>query len=157
MTNRATHFIQLLDALARTHGRTVSAFRDLRLAQGLSDMENVVLSAVVGARVAPTASQIGRSLGHPRQVIQRAADSLAVRGLITAVDNPDHKRARLLEPTEAGRQLKAAADIRGLAIADSLTIGLDADLIARTVAGLNQIRAAIEANMRAREDEEQAA
>ena len=80
-----------------------------------------------------------------------------MRGLITAVDNPDHKRARLLEPTEAGRQLKAAADIRGLAIADSLTIGVDADLIARTVAGLNQIRAAIEANMRAREGEEQAA
>ena len=48
----------------------------------------LVLSAVAGALSPPTVPQIGRSLGHPRQVIQRIADALVARGLIGFEDNP---------------------------------------------------------------------
>lgn len=158
MSDAAASFITLLDELARTRGRTTSAFRKVRLSQGLSDLDTVVLSAVVGASRPPTVSQIGRSLGHPRQVIQRGADALVARGLVELRDNPDHKRAKLLVPTGAGRQMKAEGDAFGLRVAAELTEGLDAALIEQTVRGLHQIREAIEANIRrsgaSEEDEE---
>jgi DNA-binding MarR family transcriptional regulator len=148
MIDRAHAFISLLDELARARGRTTSAFRTVRQSRGLSEMESVVLSAVIGAARAPTVSQIGRSLGHPRQVIQRAADALYGRGLIAMRDNPDHKRARLLEATEAGAAIKAEADIHGLELAAALTDGLDGALLIETVRSLRTIREAIEANLK---------
>lgn len=158
MIDRASIFISLLDELARARGRTNSAFREVRQSLGLSDLESVVLSAVAGAQRPPTVSQIGRSLGHPRQVIQRAADALHARELIAMRENPDHKRARLLVPTGAGLALKAKADQHGLALAETLTEGLDATAISDAVRGLRTIREAIEHNLRksprAGEDEE---
>lgn len=148
MFSRSTHFVALLDELARMQGRTLSVFRGMNLALGLSELESVVLSAVVGAARPPTVPQIGRSLGHARQVIQRASDALMARGLIASLDNPDHRRARLLVPTTAGRELKQAADQEGLALADAMTNGLDGALIARVVQDLHAVRVAIESNLR---------
>lgn len=148
MLTRSNHFVALLDELARMRGRTVGVFRGMNLALGLSEIESVVLSAVVGAARPPTVPQIGRSLGHARQVIQRASDTLAARGLIVSEDNPDHRRARLLAPTKAGRTLKQVADTEGLVLAEAMTDGLDTALIERVVADLHAIRVAIEGNLR---------
>ncbi|MDR3389652.1 MAG: helix-turn-helix domain-containing protein [Rudaea sp.] len=127
----------------------MAAFSDLRAASGLTDVENVVLTAVTGATRPPTVPQIGRSLGHPRQVIQRAADALVARGLIAWRDNPDHKRARLLAPTATGTQMRERDDRAGLERADRLAASIDPALLAATVAGLRTIREAIETNLRA--------
>jgi DNA-binding MarR family transcriptional regulator len=156
MLTSAQHFIALLDELARMRGRTIGAFRDIREGLGLSEMETVVLSAVAGAAHPPTVPQIGRSLGHPRQVIQRAADTLAERGLVAWRDNADHKRARLLVATESGRALQAQGDAQGLALAAALTAGLDAKLIAQAAAALHAIRATIEKNLRQGSENEEA-
>lgn len=148
MTDAATALIHLLDELARTRGRTVDAFSRIRVEAGLTDMEAVVLSAVVRAQRAPTVPQIGRSLGHARQVIQRAADSLAARGLIVFEDNPDHKRAKLLVPTMEGEAMQSRNDRKGLDFARRLTIGLDGAAIAAAAIGLGQVRQGLEANLR---------
>ena len=148
MMKRAENFIALLDELARMRGRTMGAFRETREQLGLSDMETVVLSAVTGAARPPTVPQIGRSLGHPRQVIQRAVDSLQARGLIAQCENADHKRAKLLVATEAGQTLQAQGDAKGLALAAQLTEGLSETVIAQATAALREIREAIETNLR---------
>jgi len=148
MLDPAHQFIRLLDELARTRGRTAAAFRDLRAQSGLTEVENVVLTAVTGATRPPTVPQIGRSLGHPRQVIQRAADTLVARGLIAWRDNPDHKRARLLVPTATGEAMRRQNDLAGLERARRLAGSIDPALLAATVAGLHTIRAAIEENLR---------
>ena len=92
----------LVDELARLHGRFKSAFAAARDETGLGSTELLVLNAVVEAERPPTVPQIGRSFGQPRQLVQRAANSLIARGLIEAAPNPDHKRAVLLRATEAG-------------------------------------------------------
>lgn len=148
MSDAAAAMIQLVDELARARGRTTTAFRSIRASRGLSEMESVVLPAVVNAHRAPTVSQIARSLGHARQVIQRAADALQVRGLIAFEDNPDHKRARLLVPTAQGRATQREGDALGLALAGALTRGMDARQLAETAEGLRAIRIALEANLR---------
>src|SRR5437899_1679668 len=82
-TVRQTDPISLLfDEVLRTQGRLRSVFADVNAATGLTSMEATVLTAIVEARFAPTVPQIGRSLGHPRQVIQRAATSLIAAGII---------------------------------------------------------------------------
>ena len=85
MPDSRSELVLLIDAMARLHGRLREAFSSARAASALSDMEHTVLVAVVEAQRAPTVPQIGRSLGHPRQVIQRApgvrhADLYSSRG-----------------------------------------------------------------------------
>lgn len=140
--------IRLLDALARLQGRLRSAFAEARSGSGLSDMEHTVLAAVVEARAAPTVPQIGRSLGHPRQVIQRTANGLLDKGLIVFAENPDHKRASLLLATPAGAAVQAAANDKAEAIAARLLEQIDAARIASAIDQIDAIRAQLEASAR---------
>lgn len=89
MDERAASFIRFLDAFHRLRGRIQSAFSGAAGDLGLTELESIVLNAVTGSATPPTVPQIGRSLGHARQVVQRAANQLVDRGLIEAVPNPD--------------------------------------------------------------------
>ncbi|MFC7591798.1 MarR family winged helix-turn-helix transcriptional regulator [Nonomuraea antimicrobica] len=61
-----------------------------------------VLGAVVGEPL-PVAG-IARAMGMTRQGVQRIADLLVERGLAEYRPNPAHRRAKLLWPTDAGRE-----------------------------------------------------
>ncbi|HYD05659.1 MAG TPA: MarR family transcriptional regulator [Reyranella sp.] len=115
----------LADEVARLQGRLKHLFAPILRELGLGESELTVLTAVVEAERPPTVPQIGRSLGHARQLVQRAANSLADRGLIELLPNPDHKRAALLRATEAGVALKRRADAEAGAIARNLGEALD--------------------------------
>ena len=138
--------VLLIDAASRLRGRLKEAFA--AAGAGLPEMEGTVLSAVAEARRPPTVPQIGRSLGHPRQVIQRAANRLAELGLIAMTDNPDHKRASLLVATAAGRAVKADANARAGAIAADLMRSVDGAAVRQASALLDSIRRQIEAHSR---------
>ena len=134
----------LLDEVIRTHGRLRSVFADVNAATGLTSMEAMVLTSIVGARFAPTVPQIGRSLGHPRQVIQRAATSLIAAGLVETRPNPDHKRAPLLVAAERGQALQAEANARAQTAADAVLKHVDADECMRMAEDLRKIRGVLE-------------
>jgi DNA-binding MarR family transcriptional regulator len=148
-TTSASHFIELIDELARTRGRIASVFASGRKAIGLSELEMVVLNAISGAADPPTVPQIGRSLGHARQVIQRAAATLVEKELACWIENPDHKRAHRLTPTVRGRSLKVRADEEGLRVAARLVRHADADQLRQAVETLRGIRRLLEADARA--------
>ena len=151
-TPRTGHpLVRLIDEVLRLHGRLRSVFGGAHAGSGLPSMELTVLTAVVEAPGAPTVAQIGRSLGHPRQVIQRAANALLAAGLIRSAPNPHHKRAPLLQPSNAGRRLKRAADARAIRAADRLLRRLDADRCARLADELGRLRGQIETHVRATE------
>ena len=67
-----------------------------------------------------TVSGIARTMGLARQSVQRTADILAAEGIVEFVDNPAHRRSKLVRLTPAGRSLLAdiaprqAAWIEGL-------------------------------------------
>lgn len=140
--------IRLIDALNRLHGRLREAFASVREATGLSDMEHTVLAAVVEARSPPTVPKIGRSLGHPRQVIQRAANGLLAKGLIENAENPDHKRASLLIASGAGHAVQAKANRKAEAISAAILRHIDAAQIIAAIEQIETIRAGIEAGVR---------
>lgn len=140
--------IALVDESVRATARLRSVFADTRRGIGLGESELMVLNAVVEADRPPTVAQIGRSLGRPRQLIQRAANALADAGMIALSANPDHKRAPLLRPTDQGRALKARADTLADAIATQLGASLDLDHIASVARAMALVRKDLEKHMR---------
>lgn len=140
--------VGLVDEISRLNGRLKSVFADSRRVVGLGESEMTVLNAVVEAERAPTVPQIGRSLGHPRQLIQRAANALVADGLIETRPNPDHKRAPLLRATDKGVALKREADVCADAIAASLADVIDQDGAAAAASALRVIRKQLEARLR---------
>ncbi|MFT4027508.1 MAG: MarR family transcriptional regulator [Novosphingobium sp.] len=138
--------IGLVDEVTRLSGRLKSTFAASRREAGLGESEMMVLNAVVEAGRAPTVAQIGRSMGQPRQIVQRAANSLVEAGLIATAVNPDHKRAVLLRATDKGVTLKREADARAEAIAAELTLDLEATRAA-TLA-VRAVRKQLEARIR---------
>ncbi len=139
-----TDLALLIDAMIRTRSRMRTVFEPVGAAAGLPDIELTVLTAVVGAATPPTVPQIGRSLGHPRQVIQRAANQLVARGLIVWAENPDHKRAMLLVATAPGRAIQALANDRAGQIVGKLMQHIEADDVRTATSLLNRIRGKIE-------------
>lgn len=147
-TRSANPLIGLIDTTSRLRGRLKSAFAASAADLGLSEMEVTVLNAVTGASTPPTVPQIGRALGHPRQVIQRAANALVEKGLIAATPNPDHKRAVLLSSTPSGDAMKRKADARGQEIAAGLLCSVDAQLVKQANELLETLRKQIDAHFR---------
>lgn len=144
MIESRSEIVLLIDSLARLHGRLRGVFGAVRQATGLAEMEQTVLTAVAEASSPPTVARIGRSLGHPRQVIQRAANALADAGLIAFAENPDHKRAQWLIATPAGKALQQAANRQAEAIATTLLRTVDPAQVRQARALLDTIRTAIE-------------
>jgi DNA-binding MarR family transcriptional regulator len=147
--------VGLSDELIRLNGRMKALFAGARRSaegdQVLGDSELSVLNAVVEADRAPTVPQIGRSFGQPRQLVQRAANSLMAAGLIEAEPNPDHKRAVLLRATAQGTALKREMDARADAIAGGLAAELDEDAVRKATLALRKVRKQLEAQLRSGE------
>lgn len=151
MSERFTEFERFADEVARLRGRMRALFAETRAESGLPEMELMVLTAVVNAASPPTVAQIGRSLGHPRQVVQRAANRLTELGLAIFEDNPDHKRASLIVATAAGRELKAADHDRAQAVTRILHERVSAQAFGEAAEHMHAIRTGIEAYLRERD------
>jgi len=145
---RFPEFERFADEVARLRGRMRALFSDARAESGLGEMELTVLTATVNAATAPTVAQIGRSLGHPRQVVQRAANRLVELGLIELTDNPGHKRASLLVATPAGEKLKAEDRDRASTITKAVLQRIATEEFAEAADRLAAIRAEIEDYLR---------
>jgi DNA-binding MarR family transcriptional regulator len=87
-----------------------------------------------------TVPQLARLRPVARQRIQRLADEAAEAGLVEFLDNPAHKRSRLLRLTPAGETAFAEMDARVKAIAERLTEGIDEKDLRTTVNVLGQLR-----------------
>ncbi len=148
---RANPLIQLVDELARTQGRVKHLFAEVTADSGLGSTDSLVLAAILESSTPPTVPQIGRSLGHPRQVVQRAVNKLVDAGYIHKLPNPDHKRAPLLAATPAGSALKQRGDRLALDVADSFLDSIDQGRVTRLVDELHAVRQAIEGFLRDRQ------
>lgn len=77
-----------------------------------------------------TVPEIARARPVSRQHIQKLADELAGEGLVEFVDNPAHKRSKLLRLTAAGRARYKVTSARIQEIAENLGRDLDAEAVA---------------------------
>ena len=137
---------ELLSAAALTAFRLNGRFLDLaeRLARpaGLTAAWWQVLGAVLTAPL--PVSAIARDMGITRQAVQRTADLLVDRGLLTYRDNPAHRRAKLVAPTAEGRAAVAAIAPAHLRAARMLVEAVGEDRLAEAVAAMDSLAKALD-------------
>jgi DNA-binding MarR family transcriptional regulator len=79
-----------------------------------------------------TVPQIAQMRPTSRQRMQRLADELAAEGLVEFVDNPKHRRSKLVQLTRKGDTRYSALNARLLTIASTLGIDLSEGDVRRT-------------------------
>ncbi|HLM67166.1 MAG TPA: MarR family transcriptional regulator [Longimicrobium sp.] len=121
-------FLAVAELMARPAGLTAARWQ--------------VLGAVL--REPLTVSDAARAMGLTRQSVQRLADALVADGMAEFIDNPRHRRARLLRPTQAGWD--AIGVIRPLqhAFTHQVTERIDAEALRQAVAVMDRVIAKLE-------------
>ena len=82
------------------NGRLLAVAEDITEGTPLTAARWQVIGAVLRGPL-PVAG-IARSMGVARQSVQRLANEMVEEGLSTWQDNPQHRRAKLLVPTQKG-------------------------------------------------------
>src|SRR5690242_4288255 len=94
-------FSGLVVRIFRLNGLLAAAGDSLARSAGQSSARWQVLAMVEDRD--HTVAETARTLGLARQSVQRVADLLEADGLVRYVDNPRHRRARLIRLTDPGR------------------------------------------------------
>ena len=87
-----------------------------------------------------TVPQLARARPVSRQHIQQLVDPLAEEGLVELVDNPRHKRSRLVRLTEAGRRQLEEIELRERPLLEALAADLGAEELEQAAAVLARLR-----------------
>lgn len=124
----------------RLNGTLIAHGDSLVAPFGLTSARWQVLGAIERAGGAATVSDIARGMGLTRQSVQRLVDEMDRTGLIELVDNPHHRRARLVRLSTAGRTAFAAALTAWQPQADAAVSGLGPDAIASALSVLRTVR-----------------
>jgi DNA-binding MarR family transcriptional regulator len=124
MEASANSVLRLVDAVGAAAERFAQVEDQLLFDTGLSSARMRVATVLETAGAPRTVPQVARSLGLSRQAVQRLADDLAARGHVAWIENPDHRRARLFELTEAGRAAYGQALQRRTLWAQGISEGL---------------------------------
>jgi DNA-binding MarR family transcriptional regulator len=99
-----------------------------------------------------TVAAMARDMGHARQGVQRIADALAREGLVAYKDNPNDKRARLLEVTPKGMKVLGAIYERDQEWSKQLMTELDPDQLVKIADALESIGQVLETHISQRKD-----
>lgn len=126
----------------RLNGQFMAVAEQLAEPAGLTATRWQVLGAILGEPL--TVSDIARTMGITRQSVQRTADVLAAQGLVAYHDNPAHRRAKLVEATDAGRDAVHRINPGHAALAAQLCGHLGVERWAAALAGLRDLSAALE-------------
>jgi DNA-binding MarR family transcriptional regulator len=94
-----------------------------------------------------TVPQIAGMRPTSRQRMQRLADELAAAGLVEFIDNPNHRRSKLVQLTRKGAARYREMNVRFLAMASAVGGELSEAEIRKTAAVVRQLSAAVAARL----------
>jgi DNA-binding MarR family transcriptional regulator len=86
-----------------------------------------------------TVPQIAKMRPTSRQRMQRLADELAADGVVSFVENPKHRRSKLVQLTRKGEARYREMNARFLAIASTIGATLSEAEIAKTIEVVRQL------------------
>jgi DNA-binding MarR family transcriptional regulator len=88
--------------LFRVNGLLLMTGDRLTSDHGLTSARWQVMGAIADSPL--TVAQIARNMGLKRQSVQRLVNVLSQQALLSLIDNPNHRRARLVQMTGTGRR-----------------------------------------------------
>lgn len=135
----------LIEAAARLQPRLAALADRLHGGAAASAAHRAILQGLVefGPLTVPA---IARLRGTSRQAVQPLVDQLAAEGLVRLVDNPRHRRSRLVEITPAGADLVEALLGREEPALADIARRLDAGEVAVARSLLARLRLLIDAH-----------
>ena len=123
--------------LFRVNGLLLMAGDRLTSDLGLTSARWQVMSALADGSL--TVSQIARNMGLKRQSVQRLVNVLSQQELLELSDNPNHRRARLVQLTGVGRShYEEISQIQAHWV-NNISEGLDVDDLKLTFEQLREI------------------
>jgi DNA-binding MarR family transcriptional regulator len=90
-----------------------------------------------------TVPQIAQMRPTSRQRMQRLADELAAEGLVEFIDNPKHRRSKLVRLTRLGETRYRALTARFLSIASTMRGDLGEDEVRRSTTTVRRLSGAL--------------
>jgi DNA-binding MarR family transcriptional regulator len=126
----------------RLNGRLLAAGDRMTRPAGQTSARWQVLGAI---DTEPRAvSQIARVMGLTRQSVQRTADRLQAEGVVSYVDNPAHRRAKLVALTARGRSILDGITQRQVVWANDLGVRLGEADVQRALRVVHAFRELLE-------------
>jgi DNA-binding MarR family transcriptional regulator len=96
---------RLIDEIFQNNGKLLAEGDRLCAGKELTGARWQVLGALQLEDRPLTVAQIARRMGLQRQSVQRLADIMVKQNILAYLPNPEHKRAKLVELTDAGRDI----------------------------------------------------
>jgi DNA-binding MarR family transcriptional regulator len=149
LTPKGKVYRQILGELFRLRAVMLDSAEHLAEAAGLTSARWQILGAIEETP-APVA-HVARALGLTRQAVQETADAMERDGLITFLENPDHKRARLMSPTPKARKALDYLRPRQMLFANLMGAPHSLEALRATLDVLEKSRATIESKDRSTE------
>jgi len=106
---------------------------------GITSARWKVLGALALAGEPQTVPQIARNMGLTRQAVQRLVDAMRDDQLLVSQDNPDHKRARLIQLSKLGETVYSKMDATQSRWAAQCAAGISKAELETTLAVLARI------------------
>lgn len=100
-TPQGDAFTELIIEIFRVNGLVLQAGDQLTAPVGLSSARWQVLGVVEHGPI--SVAHVARTMGLTRQSVQQTADGLEKEGFITYIENPHHRRSKLMQLTSKGR------------------------------------------------------
>ena len=137
--NRASRtFTDLVLEIFRLNGRLLAAGDRLVKGINLTSAHWQVMGAIRNDKV--TVSDIARAMGLQRQSVQRTVNVLCSEGLVRLVENPNHRRAKLVTLTPKGWATIKKANVLRIAWARKTSEGISAAELELACEVLRRIR-----------------
>ncbi len=130
----------------RLNGALIAAGDGLVAPLGLTSARWQVMGAVAQSPEPLPTVQLARNMGLTRQSVQRVVDDLAAQGLVAFAANPHHKRAKLVQLTEEGKDVFARALALWTPLADDLLASAGERAVAEAIVLIERLRARLGAD-----------
>jgi len=142
LTPAAVAFTELVLEVFRLNGLALEAGDHLAKPAGLTSARWQVLG-VVDHAPAPV-SNVARIMGLTRQSVQQIADALERGGFVEYVDNPHHRKAKLIAITPAGTEALRKIERRHAAWANRLGARIDLTALRAALDTVREARKVLE-------------
>lgn len=146
LTARGRQFAALMAEVFRTKTLMLQGAERIARSAGLTSARWQILGLV--AREPAPVAHVARLVGLSRQSVQQIADAMEAEGLVVYLDNPHHRRARLVHPTPKARAALARLRPREVDFANAMGRRHSREALEVAVTLLRQARQDIEAGLR---------
>ncbi|MBL4659604.1 MAG: MarR family transcriptional regulator [Alcanivoracaceae bacterium] len=138
-TDKGHIFTEIVLEVFKLSGLLITEGDKITETNGLSSARWKILGALARSTTPLTVSQIARVMGQTRQAVQSLVNIMNKGGLLDFIDNPAHKRAKLVCFTTKSQQIYAKLDAEQIPWANQQSGHLDKTELQATLTILKKI------------------